>query len=224
LEGTSERPMEDLEILLAFLRDKNTYTDGFESQPLELPWDLRAEDFLDFANADLGLQEGDRRSVVNALSNAKRALHCQLDSIIIACGLHCHRATATANFSKKLATVSKLGVIAPRVLSKVNQSRNLMEHEYVSPSYESVCDFVDVVALFVAGTTQVTHWPVFAWGPYNRSGYDNVSVGAELDSSVGRLKIRYRIDRRKGTLTLYAGEEAYLQVLAALLPLPLKLY
>jgi hypothetical protein len=56
-----------------------------------------------------------------------------------------------------------LGVIAPRILSKLNQHRNELEHEYTCPDPETVEDFVDVVALFLEATRHRIEDRVCEW-------------------------------------------------------------
>jgi hypothetical protein len=87
---------------------------------------------------------------VNALSNAKRALECQIDSLMLAFELE--ELARKWNFPKKIEALSKVGIIAPRVLAKINRHRNEMEHAYCCPSLEAVADFVDVAALFLEAT------------------------------------------------------------------------
>lgn len=53
---------------------------GFHS-----PFPLKGEDFITFAKADFF--KADARGLVNALSNAKRAIDCEADSFIAAVGL-----------------------------------------------------------------------------------------------------------------------------------------
>ena len=48
--------------------------------------------------------------------------------------------------------MNELGLVAPRVLKKINKQRNLLEHQFVKPNRESVEDFIDIVMLFIAST------------------------------------------------------------------------
>jgi hypothetical protein len=132
----------------ALSRPHATYDSGITGS-LDLPWDLSASSFLGFADADL-TAGADARCLVNALSNAKRALHCQVDSILYALGLHGE--TRFLNFPAKLELLTKLGVVTRRALVRVNQSRNVMEHEYAVPRENEVQLFVDVVAFFIEAT------------------------------------------------------------------------
>lgn len=112
---------------------------------LELPWEIAPAEYIQFAQQDL--DDTGRRGTVNALGNAKRALECQLDSLLLALGL-----PKGKNVPKKLETLNQIGIIAPRILSKINRHRNEVEHEYVCPNHDTVADFVDVVMLFVEAT------------------------------------------------------------------------
>jgi hypothetical protein len=115
---------------------------------VKLPWDISPFEYLRFAQADI--EDISKRGIVNALSNAKRSLECQLDSLMLA--FEMHGVSKKWNVPKKLEILKKINVIAPRVLAKTNRHRNEMEHEYSCPTHEVVSDFVDVVALFLDAT------------------------------------------------------------------------
>lgn len=107
--------------------------------------------YFEFAIADLE-SEDTRRSCVNALSNAKRALHFQIDLIAQAFGIQEVASPKMLFFPQKLEFCINCGVVGPRILRKLNRVRNAMEHEYYIPSKEETEDFVDVVELFLAAT------------------------------------------------------------------------
>ena len=44
------------------------------------------------------------------------------------------------------------GIASPRILNKVNKSRNLLEHEYRKPKKDQVEDAIDAVTLFTKYT------------------------------------------------------------------------
>src|SRR5579859_7489665 len=58
-------------------------TDGGTGYPSR--FEIRPDDFITFAKADFF--KADTRGLVNALSNAKRAIDCQTDAFLIANGL-----------------------------------------------------------------------------------------------------------------------------------------
>jgi hypothetical protein len=110
---------------------------------LDLEFDIAPEDFLSFAEKDI--LEGDLRGLVNGLSNAKRAIDCQVEKLLACLGLPSAR-----SFPKKMELLAEIGVVAPRIVAKVVRARNYLEHEYRRPEREQVEDAVDVATLFVA--------------------------------------------------------------------------
>lgn len=117
---------------------------------VEVPFPFSSADYLKFAEEDL--QVDSERGRVNALSNAKRSMDARIESILFGFGFHRASKVENWNMPKKLAFLSKLGILTPRVLTKLNRTRNLIEHEFHRPKREQVEDFVDVVALFNEST------------------------------------------------------------------------
>lgn len=46
--------------------------------------------------------------------------------------------------------IRSLGIVAPRILEKINRMRNLLEHEFEPPDLHIVTDALDTVSIFVA--------------------------------------------------------------------------
>ena len=107
--------------------------------------------YLDFATSDLSDPDSTRNRV-NALSNAKRALHFRIDLLADALGFDDSPFKKKNNFPEKLEFCGKCGVVAPRILGKVNRVRNALEHEYYLPARDETENFVDVTELFLAAT------------------------------------------------------------------------
>lgn len=136
-----------LQDIVTFLdRPEITWSDVRDST--KLPWDITPTEYIEFSQLDIG--GTDKRSIINALSNAKRALECQLDSLMLTFGFG--SVSDRWNVPKKLEVLKDIGIIAPRILAKINRHRNDMEHEYTCPKHDVVADFVDVVALFLQAT------------------------------------------------------------------------
>jgi hypothetical protein len=112
------------------------------STNLDYDFDIVAEEFLRFAEKDL--TQGDKHGLVNALSNAKRAIDSQVDKVLGCFGLLSRR-----NFPQKMVMLSDMGIIAPRIVNKVVKARNYLEHEYQAPVQEQVEDALDIAFLFV---------------------------------------------------------------------------
>ena len=57
-------------------------SDDIEEMVFKSPFDISPGDFLEYANKDINAKYGHR--YVNALANVKRALDCQLDTLLSA--------------------------------------------------------------------------------------------------------------------------------------------
>lgn len=110
---------------------------------LEFNFEITANEYLEFAKIDL-LNETNH-GLINSLSNSKRAIDCEIDSVLCCFGL-----LSRMNFPTKLDLLRNIGVITPRIITKVIKIRNLVEHEFVKPDLEQVLDAFDIATLFVS--------------------------------------------------------------------------
>jgi hypothetical protein len=79
-------------------------------------------------------------------------LDCQADRLLKLFGYYQEAQDKFWGFPKKLELIQKFEILAPRVLNKINKTRNLMEHQYIKPNAAQVEDFLDIVSLFIAST------------------------------------------------------------------------
>jgi hypothetical protein len=117
---------------------------------LRSPFDIEANQFKEFAILDS--QKDDLHGRVNALSNIKRALECRIDEILFNLCLYKKKEEEKWNFPKKIQVLTELDIIAPRILTKINRQRNLLEHAYINPSKDDIEDALDVTILFFGYT------------------------------------------------------------------------
>ncbi len=66
---------------------------------------------MDFAKSDL--QENTEKSLVNALSNVKRAIDCRLASLLYIFGYYQKTKRENWNFPRTTDFLVKIGVVAP---------------------------------------------------------------------------------------------------------------
>lgn len=151
--------------------------------------------YFEFAIADLE-SEDSRRSCVNALSNAKRALHFQIDLIAQAFGIHKLASSKNLPFPSKLDFCVNCGVVGPRILRKLNRVRNAMEHEYYMPGKEETEGFADVVELFLAATDRfIRSFPDYVDLSLEDEDFGGVSlrdVSLKLEPGSGVVEITLR--------------------------------
>jgi hypothetical protein len=144
-----ERKMDAKQFLEEVSLDTTVWT-STASDTLKTTFDISPQDFIKYAETDLTSDY--EHNIINALSNSKRALDCQLDTLLLAFGFYKISQLEFWSFPKKIGLISELGVIAPRVLHKINKQRNLLEHQFIKPQKESVEDFLDIALLFIAST------------------------------------------------------------------------
>jgi len=117
---------------------------------LDTPFAVDAEDFLQQAEDDYEL--GGNSAPLNAVSNAKRAIHAQIDGVLSALGYNIRN----QGIDRKATLFGELGFVAPRILKRVNDARNILEHEYAMPTMEQVQEAIDLATLFVNATRRHT--------------------------------------------------------------------
>ena len=110
------------------------------------PWPTTPTDYLAFAEVDLA--ENSRRSLINSISHAKRAIHAHVDFLLY----NCRQYLRNAPFPQKIELLKRLGIVAPSLLIKYNNLRNLIEHEYLSPTSDEAREVLDVAQLFIEAT------------------------------------------------------------------------
>jgi hypothetical protein len=125
---------------------------GWEQIPLKKNISPRV--YFNFAQADLQ-EKSTSRSRVNALSNAKRALHYQVDIISNALGIEHLGTKKRLDFPQKLDFCKDCGVSSPRIIRRLNKLRNVVEHDYLIPTVTQVQDYLDIVELFLAATDRI---------------------------------------------------------------------
>ncbi|EIK97681.1 hypothetical protein PMM47T1_04194 [Pseudomonas sp. M47T1] len=100
-------------------------------------------EFLMLAEEDF--ERGGLSALVNATTNAKRAIVCQVDQLLISFGYRSLRWAVP----KKLDQLKALGLLTPSLLRKVVGVRNIIEHEYSTPKLDFVKEALDISSLFV---------------------------------------------------------------------------
>lgn len=124
--------------------------DGGGGGQLSQPhFDLTPRDFLDFSEKDLEKPDS-THSLVNATSNLKRAVDCQLDSFLVLLNLDEFYRKKRLGVDRKLGFLEKSGLFRSKSLGKLNRLRNRLEHHYEIPNIEDVEVYYDLVVAFVS--------------------------------------------------------------------------
>ncbi len=153
------------------------YFDPDSGGAFSCPFQMEPEDFITFAKADFF--NADRKGLVNALSNAKRAVDCQVDSFLVAIGLNPERLDkqlgkdgirflssghSPTDGPLKFRLLQALGFATPSIVARMRRLRNLLEHEYKRPRKKDVSDAIDVAELFVQACRGKMKSPMTSFG------------------------------------------------------------
>ena len=143
-----------------------------------LPFELKADDFIYFAELDM--KGNSDKDVVNAVSNIKRAIENRMDCVLFA--FNYQELSKNWNFPEKMEKLNKLGIIAPRILKKINRIRNLLEHQYQIPKKDEVEEAYDVATLFLAYTKNFVKKSVPQLGYYlvEKSGDKTTEIHVKI--------------------------------------------
>lgn len=108
-----------------------------------------AEDYLSFARQDLA--DGKYpRNLINALANAKRALHMRMEDVCL--GFGAISLNKLKNFHLLSNYLRNCGLPSLTVLEKLNKARNNTEHDFTIPEQDMVEIYIDVAHLFISAT------------------------------------------------------------------------
>lgn len=161
-------------IIAIFVSDSEPYSylvrslsvGGFPVEDAE----VSIEQYLHFAASDLANETA--QGTINALGNAKRALHLTIDNLLSAYGLLTHN--KRQSFPHKLELLDGAGLFTLSILKTLNLERNVMEHEYKVPDRSRVLETIDVAQLLLLATRRmqehVTCEFLAGWREGNRHG------------------------------------------------------
>ncbi|MEH6358141.1 MAG: hypothetical protein V7745_04075 [Pseudomonadales bacterium] len=140
---------------------------------LEHSTPVTPKEYLGFADKDLLL--GSTHGLVNAMSNAKRAINCQITSLLAVLGMQ-----NTGDFQTKFQRFEDLGILAPRVNKKITKFESQLDKQFCKPSIDEVEDAIDLATLFVEATDKVFQEFMDSWWVTKK--------GCEKQSGVHRYK------------------------------------
>lgn len=148
--------------------------------------------------AELDIVGDDSRALVNGLSNAKRAIDAQIDLVYQSLYIK-----PEVLKKQKLEVLNDLGIVVPRIIRKIRDARNLLEHEYKCPTKDQVEDAIDVAMLFVTACSRtMCMFPSYLYIANEDSEPDNVhlykrSVHVSADWKHSKFIVRPNVVRDK---------------------------
>ncbi|MDK2981975.1 MAG: hypothetical protein PWQ55_2322 [Chloroflexota bacterium] len=144
---------QDISELMYLTGINNKNLKFFDEGGAYLPvYELDTDPYEFLRQAEMDYERGGLSSEINSITNSKRAIHCQTDQAIYTLGYTPHR-----DYRKNIDLLEKLGIVTPRIIKKVSDSRNLLEHEYKKPSEEQILEALDLAYLYVYSIKPLLH-------------------------------------------------------------------
>jgi len=121
--------------------------------------DIEPCEFLEYAKSDLS--DKSQKGLINSISNAKRAIDCQVDKTLLSLGYDIFKlpsylhefvkrfSTNNGDIVLKLSILECLNIAPSKVISDIRKLRHRLEHEYVIPTYKQVSDAIEIAELFI---------------------------------------------------------------------------
>ncbi len=174
--------------------------------------------YLAFAQADFR-EAKHARSLVNTISNAKRALHFQVENLSGALGWE--KLKRDDSFQARLNFLNDCGVLSATTVHRVGRMNEVLPHDYYIPNEEEALEYLDLVEVtFGAVHETVTHFPasVEARLMIDSADYDASlaypsCIWIDLPVAEGRLKI---IFESRPIVDLSVNEADYFKWVAAI--------
>lgn len=179
-------------------------------------FDITPKDFLRYAKEDL--RESGGRNIINGLSNAKRAIDCQIDNVLHNLGLDYHKPNKAVerflshidfkdDISFKLKIISALNLAPGFLIGKTRTVRNKLEHYYKIPSIEEAKESIDIADLFIRSVDGILRLPTNEFYITDEQNYlekpnehyENFKTGyfINFDPKIKEIEFNIRIDDRQ---------------------------
>lgn len=146
----------DLESLFEFILSADYIKqDAMSGGNIDIPiYDITAEQFLEFAKNAISFET--KESIVNAVSNLKRAIDCEMDLFFESMNIKRIFDKNNLKFEIKSKFFLDAGLLPTHSINKLNTIRNKLEHEYQMPQisdvrtyYELAWDVVKIIELYL---------------------------------------------------------------------------
>lgn len=200
-----------LEEILEFVKDGVNVDVDEPILRWQSPYEIKPREFLESAECDLR-QDYDHH-LLNALSNAKRAITCQIDNLICMMALTDRSSKERWNFPRKIEILNRAEIISPPILSKVNRRRNLLEHEYRRPTAEEVEDAIGVAQLFISSTDRYLVGGIGRVAFYSDDGDHEIELRLDYEKRVISIEAQ-RGDETRRKRCVSPDSEEYVGFLA----------
>ena len=155
-------PFQSPKEIVEFIKNRTCYFFPSWEWREDILFEITPKQFLEYA--EKAIEEGGEAGYINALSNIKRTIDCQLDLLVYILGQFKKAKKENWKFPRKIEFMRTSGLVAPEILTKINRKRNELEHEYKCPATEEVKDALDIANLFLASTNRFVERKYLGFG------------------------------------------------------------
>lgn len=116
------------------------------SSPTIRRFEVEPHEYLGWAEA--ALEQQTTAGDVHAILDAKRAIDAVTDRLLDIAGID----RGSLSRARRMDAIVQMNVAAPRIIRRMTDTRNRLEHEYERPSHADAETAVDVATLFFAAS------------------------------------------------------------------------
>lgn len=185
---------------------RNTYAATGGDAWLSHEFEIEPDEFLLFAEKDYS--NGELQGLVNSVTNAKRAIDCQVDKIISCLGYDPYvclpnnaqqyidiyqNKVGSIEATQKLKLLQALDIVPSSLVTSMREVRNKLEHYYKAPKKSDALHIIDLAKLFIRSSDYVLRLFPDEW----------VLVDTEMaDKSTKIISIEYPHKKNKFVIKL----------------------
>ena len=165
--------------------------DSTSYDTVTVPFEIKAEQFLDFAKEDFS--ENSLRGDINAITNIKRCIENRLDALLFIFGYYEVAENEKWPFPKKLDLLESLDIKAPQILQRrINLRRIIVEHRYrYPPKHEELQDLIEISELFLEATKIfIERYASSTNHSIEKNGLIKLYLALEIEIGNGRLNVQ----------------------------------
>ncbi len=174
-------------------------------------FEIKPRDFIRFAKEDL--KSNNDSGLINAITNAKRAIDCQIDTILQTFGIKFddlpiateifinHINENKSDLPQKLKLIQSLQIAPGSLTSNARTLRNKLEHYYKKPKLKEIEDAIEIAELFVLSCESKTKLLEYDYSISNEV-YENNKEDFEKSYVRFKTSLDFYYDEAKKNFTI----------------------
>lgn len=187
-------------------------------------FNIKPKDFIRYAKEDL--KSNQDSALVNSITNAKRAIDCQIDTVLKTFGIEFDNlpkaseifinCTSSKNedLPQKLKLMQSLKVAPGGLTSRARTLRNKLEHYYKVPTKKEIEEAIEIAELFILSCESKTKRMEYEYDISSQT-YDNTKIdntNTYPDRFINCLRFGYRESKKEFTIVSHINYKRVIEV------------